>query len=80
MGDTRTPGVPTPSEQRIHEALEIPGARYFVVSCPKDVTMYRDAVKTCGQEGRVEVRELMELMEEALRSEGRSGGATRGGI
>jgi Fe-S oxidoreductase len=66
MGDTRTPGVPTPSEQRIHEALEIAGVRYFVVACPKDVTMYRDAVKTSGQEGRIEVREVVELVEEAL--------------
>ncbi|MBI2544929.1 MAG: (Fe-S)-binding protein, partial [Candidatus Rokubacteria bacterium] len=66
MGDTRTPGVPTPSEQRIHEALEIAGVRYFVVACPKDVTMYRDAVKTSGQEGRIEVKELIELVEEAI--------------
>ena len=34
MGDTRTPGIPTPSEQRIREALEIPDVRYFVVACP----------------------------------------------
>jgi len=66
MGDTRTPGVPTPSEQRIHEALEIAGVRYFVVACPKDVTMYRDAVKTSGHEGRIEVKELAELVEEAI--------------
>lgn len=70
MGDTRTPGVPTPGEQRISEALEIQGVRYFVVACPKDVTMYRDAVKTSGQEGKIAVRELVELLEEALSSEG----------
>jgi len=58
--------VPTPSEQRIHEALEIAGVRYFVVACPKDVTMYRDAVKTSGHEGRIEVKELVELVEEAI--------------
>ena len=58
--------MPTPSEQRIHEALEIPGIRTFVVACPKDVTMYRDAVKTSGQEGRIEVKELIELVEEAI--------------
>ena len=28
--------------------------------------MYRDAVKTSGQEGRIEVRELVELVEQAL--------------
>jgi Fe-S oxidoreductase len=66
MGDTRTPGVPTPAEQRIAEALAIPGVRYFVVACPKDVAMYRDAVKTSGGEGRIEVKEIAELLEAAL--------------
>ena len=66
MGDTRAPGVPTASEQRIAEALEIPGVQYFVVACPKDVTMYRDAVKTSGQEGKIEVKDLVELVEEAV--------------
>jgi Fe-S oxidoreductase len=67
MGDTRAPGVPTPAEQRIAEALAIPGVRYFVVACPKDAAMYRDAVKTSGQEGRIEVKEIAELVEAALR-------------
>ncbi len=66
MGDTRTPGLPTPAEQRIAEALEIPGLRYFVVACPKDAAMYRDAVKTSGAEGRIEVKEIAELVEAAL--------------
>ena len=66
MSDTRTPGVPTPAEQRIEEALQVPGVRYFVVSCPKDATMYRDAVKTSGHEGRIEVKDLAELVEEAV--------------
>jgi Fe-S oxidoreductase len=66
MADTRSAGVPTAAEQRIAEALEIPGLRYFVVACPKDVTMYRDAVKTSGHEGRLEVREIAELVEAAL--------------
>jgi Fe-S oxidoreductase len=66
MADTRTPGVPTAAEQRIAEALEIPGVRYFIVACPKDATMYRDAVKTGGFEGRIEVKEIAELVETAL--------------
>jgi Fe-S oxidoreductase len=66
MSDARTPGVPTPAEQRIAEALEIPGVEYFVVACPKDVTMYRDAVKTSGNEGRIEVKEIVELVEASL--------------
>ena len=39
---------------------------YFVVSCPKDVTMYEDAIKTSGNAERIELRELTELIEEAL--------------
>jgi Fe-S oxidoreductase len=66
MGGTRTPGVATAAEQRLAEALGLPGVRYFVVACPKDVTMYRDAVKTGGFEGRIEVKEIVELIEEAL--------------
>lgn len=66
MGDTRTAGVPTPAEQRIAEALAIPAVRFFVVACPKDATMYRDAVKTSGNEGKIEVRDLGELVEAAV--------------
>lgn len=70
MSDTRAPGTPTSAEQRIAEALEIAGIRYFVVACPKDVTMYRDAVKTGGFEGRIEVKEIVELLEDALGASG----------
>jgi Fe-S oxidoreductase len=66
MADTRTPGLPTAAEQRIAEALALPGVRYFVVACPKDVTMYRDAVKTGGFEGRIEVKEIAELLADAV--------------
>ena len=38
----------------------------FVVACPKDVTMYQDAVKTAGQEERLVVKDLIELVYEAL--------------
>jgi len=30
------------------------------------VTMYEDAIKTSGNAGRIELRELTELLEEAL--------------
>ena len=39
---------------------------YFVVACPKDVTMYEDAIKTSGNADQIELRELTELVEEAL--------------
>jgi hypothetical protein len=37
-----------------------------LVACPKDVTMFRDAVKTTGNEGRLFVKDLIELVHEAL--------------
>ena len=58
-----------PSEQRIREALEVPGVRYFVVACPKDLTMYKEAVKATGNEGRLEVKDLIELVEESIGAE-----------
>lgn len=55
-----------PSESRILEAISLGSVQYFVVACPKDVTMFRDAVKTVGQEGEIEVKDIIELVEEAL--------------
>ena len=54
------------SEQRIDEATALGGLDYFVVACPKDMTMYSDAIKTSGHEGEIELRELTELVLEAL--------------
>ncbi|MHA2610753.1 MAG: (Fe-S)-binding protein, partial [bacterium JZ-2024 1] len=42
------------------------GQLIFVVACPKDVVMFRDAVKTTGNEGKIVVKELAELVWEAL--------------
>jgi Fe-S oxidoreductase/nitrate reductase gamma subunit len=61
-----TPGQERPSENRIREAVTLPEVELFVVSCPKDVTMYEDAIKTSGNAERIELRELTELIEEAL--------------
>ena len=41
-------------------------ARLLRRRCPKDVTMYEDAIKTSGNAERIELRELTELVEEAL--------------
>jgi len=60
------PGQERPSENRIREAVGLPDVELFVVACPKDVTMYEDAIKTSGNAGRIELRELTELLEEAL--------------
>jgi Fe-S oxidoreductase/nitrate reductase gamma subunit len=69
------PGAERPSENRIHEAVDLPGVEYFVVSCPKDVTIYEDAIKTTGQSGRLALRELTELVHEALVGHGGPNGS-----
>jgi Fe-S oxidoreductase len=66
MKELRREGVPRPSEMRIDEATGLGRLDYFVVACPKDVTMYEDAIKTSGHEGEIELRELSELVLESL--------------
>ncbi len=55
-----------PSEMRIREAVALGGVKVFAVACPKDVTMYRDAVKTTGNEDHLIVKDLIELVFEAM--------------
>ena len=59
-------GAEKPAQNRIREAAAIPGLEVYVVSCPKDLTMFEDALKTTGNEGRFVVRELIELIREAI--------------
>ncbi|MEN8239684.1 MAG: heterodisulfide reductase-related iron-sulfur binding cluster, partial [Actinomycetota bacterium] len=48
-----------PAENRIKEAVALGNdVNYFVVSCPKDMIMYSDAVKTTGNEGQIEVVDI----------------------
>jgi Fe-S oxidoreductase len=54
------------SEMRIREAVSVDGVEIFVVACPKDYSMYQDAVKTTGNEDRLVVKDLIELVHEAL--------------
>ena len=61
-----------PAENRIREALTTfeknpnDKKQLFIVTCPKDMIMYSDAVKTTGNEGRIEVRDLIQLVAEAV--------------
>jgi Fe-S oxidoreductase len=61
-----------PAENRIREALTMfeknpsDKKQLFIVTCPKDMIMYSDAVKTTGNEGRIEVRDLIQLLAEAV--------------
>jgi Fe-S oxidoreductase len=66
MKELARSGVKRPSEQRIDEAVGLGRLDYFVVCCPKDVTMYEDAIKTSGHQGELELRELSELVLESL--------------
>lgn len=57
------PGIrERPAENRIREALALPGVEYFVVACPKDLAMFQDAVKTVRAEDRLKVVDLGELV------------------
>jgi Fe-S oxidoreductase/nitrate reductase gamma subunit len=59
-----------PAQSRIREAVALgDDVRYFVVSCPKDMVMYSDAVKSTGNEGRLEVVDIAQLLEQALEQE-----------
>ena len=55
-----------PSEMRIEEAMELGDIKYFTVACPKDMTMYSDAVKTSGNEGKIEVADIIDYVIEAM--------------
>lgn len=74
-----TPPGERPAENRIREAIATLGApangyngrqdtgkMLFIVACPKDMVMYTDAVKTTGNEDRIEVRDIIQLVEESL--------------
>lgn len=54
------------SESRIREAAGLAGLNGFIIACPKDYTMYQDAVKTTGCEEQIKVMDLIELVAEAI--------------
>lgn len=66
---TETTVQERPSVNRIREAVALGDVNYFVVACPKDVTMYQDAVKTGGFEGQIMVKDIVELVYEALEAQ-----------
>jgi len=66
MKELRSEGSRRPSEQRIDEAVGLGRLDYFVVCCPKDVTMFEDAIKTSGHAEALQLREITELVLESL--------------
>lgn len=55
-----------PAENRVKEAASLDGVQTLVVACPKDLAMFRDAVKTTGNEGKLVVKDIAELIAEAM--------------
>jgi len=55
-----------PADSRVREAAGLQGVDTLVVTCPKDYVMFVDAVKANGLENTLHVKDLIELVEEAL--------------
>ena len=55
-----------PALTRVREAASLQGVHTLVVVCPKDLVMFRDAIRRTGLEDKLEVKELSELVEEAM--------------
>lgn len=66
------PGGERPAESRVREAAAL-GVGTLVVACPKDYVMFGDALKTTGLDGELVVRDVVELVEEAMAVMSRSG-------
>ena len=66
-------GGERPAESRVREAAGLDGVGTMVVACPKDLVMFRDALKTTGLEGELGVRDIAELVEDAIGATQRSG-------
>lgn len=53
------------SEKRIREAVET-GANVLAVCCPYEVSRFEDAVKSTGNDGKMVVKDIAELVDEAM--------------
>ncbi|RLB07435.1 MAG: hypothetical protein DRG50_02830, partial [Deltaproteobacteria bacterium] len=54
------------SELRVREAAQT-GADVIATACPFCLSMLTDAIKTAGLEGKIEVRDIAELVQEAMK-------------
>jgi len=72
MEDTASGGE-RPAESRVREAAGLQGVGTMVVACPKDFVMFRDALKTTELEGTLGIRDIVELVEDAMGVTQRSG-------
>lgn len=51
-----------PANQRIREALALPDVPFFVVACPKDVSMFSASVTAMGVESQLRVVDMADLL------------------
>ncbi|MBI4327259.1 MAG: (Fe-S)-binding protein [Chloroflexi bacterium] len=58
-------GMERLSERRIQEAIAT-GADVLAVSCPYEISRFEDALKTAGQDKKMVVRDVVELLAESL--------------
>ena len=54
------------SDKRVIEAVDT-GAKGLAICCPYEVSRFEDAVKGTGNDGRLVVRDIAELIDEAMR-------------
>jgi hypothetical protein len=54
------------SDRRVMEAAET-GAHTLGICCPYEVSRFEDAVKATGNDGRLDVRDIAELIDQAMR-------------
>ncbi len=53
------------SENRVREAVEV-GAEVLAVCCPYEVSRFEDAVKSTGNEGKLEVLDIIEIIDKCM--------------
>ncbi len=61
------PGIQErPSESRVREAVSLAGVEILSASCPKDIIMFQDAVKTTKNDEKIIVKDIAELVWESI--------------
>ena len=53
------------SENRIKEAVAV-GAEVLAVCCPYEVSRFEDAVKSTGNEGKLAVMDIIEILDACM--------------
>lgn len=53
------------SENRVKEAVQV-GAEVLAVCCPYEVSRFEDAVKSTGNDGRLEVLDIVEILDRCM--------------